>query len=81
MHWILFGVGFLVAGGGLVVITLQLDKKRRRLLALSLLAFGILTFVLALGIAHGGPPLIAFAFPAIVYSAMIGLEALPYRRQ
>ena len=73
--WIVFGSGFVLTGAGLIVTTLRLDRKRRIILAISLLAFGIISFVLALAIAHVGPVLLVFAFPAMVFGVIVGLMA------
>jgi hypothetical protein len=77
--WIVFGSGFVLTGGGLIVTTLQLDRKRRIILAISLLAFGFISFVLALAIAHVGPVLLVFAFPAIVFGAIVGVMAMLFQ--
>ena len=74
--WIVFGSGFVLTGGGLIAATLRLDTKRRTILAISLMAFGIILFVLALAIAHVGPILLVFAFPALVFGLIVGIMAL-----
>ena len=79
--WIVFGSGFILTGWGLLGTTFRLDRKRRILLAVSLLSFGIISFVLALAIAHVGPVLVIFAFPAIVFGAIVGLMAMLSQRR
>ena len=71
--WIVFGSGFVLTGAGLIVTTLRLDRKRRIVLAMSLFSFGIISFVLALAIAHEGPALLILAIPAMFFGAMVCL--------
>ena len=80
--WIAFGSGFVLTGGGLITETIRLDTKRRTILAISLMAFGIILFVLALAIAHVGPILLVFAFPMLVFGLIVAIMALffPCRR-
>ncbi|HEX3374737.1 MAG TPA: hypothetical protein VHS13_11060 [Edaphobacter sp.] len=78
--WIVFGSGFVLTGGGLIFTTLRLDRKGRIILAISLLSFGIISFVLALAIAHVGPVLMVFAFPAVVFGTIVGLMAVLFQR-
>jgi len=76
-----FGIGFVLTGWGLIAATLRLDTKRRTVLAIALMVFGIILFVLALSIAHVGPVLLVFAFPALIFGLIVAAMALffPYR--
>jgi hypothetical protein len=73
--WIVFGSGFGLTGWGLIAATGRLDKTQRAKLAHSLLIFGAISFVLALGIAHIGFVLLVFAFPALVLGAIVRVLA------
>ena len=71
--WIVFGIGLLLTGKGLKDVIPRLSRKRRIGLALSLFSFGIISFVLALAIAHAGPALLILAIPAICFGALVCL--------
>jgi hypothetical protein len=71
-----FGSGFLLTGGGLIATAAGLDRKHRAILGISLLAFGSITLVLAMAIAHA-PMLLVFALPALVFGFYVGLMAMP----
>jgi hypothetical protein len=71
--WIVFGIGFLLTGKGLIDVRHRLDRKRRIVLAMSLFSFGIISFVLALAIAHEGAALLILAIPAMFFGAMVCL--------
>lgn len=76
LMWTLFYSGFVLTGWGLIATALRFDWKGRLLLAFPLMAFGIITLVLALAIAHVGLVLLVFAFPALIFGAVIGIMSL-----
>jgi hypothetical protein len=78
--WIALAIGFSLTGGGLIAATLRLDRRRRIVLAFSLLAFGIISSVLGLAIAHVGGVLLVFAFPALLFGAIVCLMAALSKR-
>ena len=71
-----FVSGVLLTCVGLIVTTARLDRKHRAILAISLLAFGSTSFVLAMAIAHA-PMLLVLAVPALLFGAIVGLMAMP----
>jgi fucose permease len=73
--WITFAIGFALTGVGLTATAQRLSRKHGAGLGISLLSFGAVLFVLALGIAHVGLPLLFVAVPAIVWGAAVCLIA------
>lgn len=71
--WTVVGSGFLLTSSGLTAYACQLSRGSRRALALSLFLFGLVSFGLAITVAHVGLILLLLSIPALFASLIVGL--------